>query len=76
MGLLIDETFDLVGSVYKQAICEATGSDPKLAQEARAWLAVVAPDWEERRRGYRNSVAQTWAGNSATESIITTQSNA
>ena len=63
MGILIDETFDLVTSVYKQAIREATGSNPKLAQEARAWLAVVAPDWEERIRGCRKSVAQNGLGN-------------
>ena len=71
MELMIDEAFTLVSEVYRQAIREATGSNPKLAQEAREWLAIVAPDWEELKRGCDNSVAQ-WHGKSGTANHTTT----
>ena len=57
MGILIDETFDLVTSVYKQAIREATGSNPELAQAAREWLDVVAPDWRVLQNAPRRKKA-------------------
>ena len=47
MELMIDDAFTLVSEVYRQAIREATGNNPKLAQAAREWLAVVAPDWAD-----------------------------
>ena len=75
MELMIDEAFTLVSEVYRQAIREASGSNPKLAQEARAWLAIVAPDWEESKRGCNKSVAQ-WHGKSETENFTITTSAA
>lgn len=48
---ILPNVYDLVAAVYRQAIREAQGRHERKRQAAVEWLAVVAPDWQERIGG-------------------------
>ncbi|MCB9150199.1 MAG: hypothetical protein H6641_15695 [Caldilineaceae bacterium] len=51
---MTSETFQVVSEVYRQAIRDATGGNPTLAADARAWLDICAPDWRQYVRSEHN----------------------